>query len=182
MDIFVDTETTGLGHIVKREDAVVEVGLAYRNSPAVITTWEGKMWPGERFFEEGRAAKALEVNHLELEDLRAQPPPLFVWGQFTSELMHAKATRILCWNNAFDEPFIRLEPILSAWLDANDITFHCAMLEIAQAHGRTRVSLQAMCAAYGVPRDDSKAHRAAYDAELTLHVYEAFKARGPVPL
>lgn len=183
LDIFADTETTGLGHVINppREDAVVEAGLAYRRDGS-ITSWTGKMFPGERFFEGGRADKALEVNHHTLEDLRKAPPPTFVWGQFAREIELARAgresepIRILCWNNAFDEPFMRADPVFNAWLQLNNISFHCAMVEVAKAHGKKRVSLKDMCEHYGVQRDEGAAHRADYDAVLALMVYESFKA------
>jgi DNA polymerase III epsilon subunit-like protein len=111
IDVFVDTETTGFGHVAnpQREDAIVELGIAYR--------FRGKIekigWvcnPGKRFFENGRAAQAFSVNNISLDDIVAAPSDKVI-SKTAKTLLDSLGNVVLhSYNIPFDKPFLEKKP------------------------------------------------------------------------
>ena len=111
IDVCVDTETTGFGHVAnpQREDAIVELGIAYR--------FRGKIekigWvcnPGKRFFENGRAAQAFSVNNISLDDIVAAPSDKVI-SKTAKTLLDSLGNVVLhSYNIPFDKPFLEKKP------------------------------------------------------------------------
>lgn len=119
LHIFLDTETTGLGHVAKyeiREDAVVEIGLAFRLDGEIYS----RSWlcnPGERYFENGRADEALSVSHIPMDAILNAPSAtevaVHVKG-FLANLHYPLTNRPIpilhSYNIGFDRPFLEKSP------------------------------------------------------------------------
>ena len=111
IDVFVDTETTGFGHVAnpQREDAIVELGIAYR--------FRGKIekigWisnPGKQFYENGRAAQAFSVNNISLDDIVAAPSDKVI-SKTAKTLLDSLGNVVLhSYNIPFDKPFLEKKP------------------------------------------------------------------------
>ncbi len=108
--IVVDTETTGLGQQKGREDAVVQVGAVVISGGMIEDRFSEYCWPGERYFEDGRAAKALAVNELDIELLRKASPSRSVAAAFRNWLKFHLPGTMTAYNVAFDRPFLELPP------------------------------------------------------------------------
>ena len=103
--VVIDVETTGLGHKARppREDGVVSVGLAWRESgsgPSFVggklRTWEARCDPGERFHADGRADGAFRINGFGVEEVRSFPPAEKVAQELKAQLdslRHPQATQ-----------------------------------------------------------------------------------------
>ena len=111
IDVFVDTETTGFGHVAnpQREDAIVELGIAYRLGEKV----EKIGWicnPGKRFFENGRAAQAFSVNNISIDDIVASPSDEAI-SKTAKDLLDSLGDVVLhSYNIPFDKPFLDKKP------------------------------------------------------------------------
>jgi DNA polymerase III epsilon subunit-like protein len=183
MNIFIDTETTGLGHVDNppRDDAVVEVGVAYRFHGDVVR-WSTFMNPGAAPFADGRADIAMGINKISMEDVLGAPSPHFAYGMLARELEWARDACsapgeplvLVAYNVGFDRPFVEKNWPFKAWLEKNGVTWLCAMERAKMALGASgHLSLKKACAALGVHLDSAAAHRASYDAVLAMRVWEA---------
>ena len=117
--IFLDTETTGLGHVAKyeiREDAVIEIGLAFRLDGDIYS----RSWlcnPGEKYFQNGRADEALSVSKIPMDAIMNAPSAtevaVHVKG-FLANLHYPLTNRPIplfhSYNIAFDRPFLEKSP------------------------------------------------------------------------
>ena len=119
LHIFLDTETTGLGHVAKyeiREDAVIEIGLAFRLDGDIYS----RSWlcnPGEKYFQNGRADEALSVSKIPMDAIMNAPSAtevaVHVKG-FLANLHYPLTNRPIplfhSYNIAFDRPFLEKSP------------------------------------------------------------------------
>ncbi len=115
-NVFIDVETTGFGHTARppREDAVIQVGLAWRDSENNVRTWSRYCNPGLRYFENGRAFSALKVNGITQDVLASAPGVDAVAGDFWKTVYGLEASgdmaRFFSYNVAFDAPFLPAKP------------------------------------------------------------------------
>lgn len=175
--VFFDLETTGLD---PSTCAVLEVGLVCGN-----LSWGSLLNPGPEAFADGRADKALAVNHIQLEDVQAAEDTREVWGAFVRTLMlldGGEQLELVAWNVDFDRGFLLADPYLSGALKRLGVTFRCAMLRHKRRPGATgRNTLAAAAECWGVQLDTTQTHRAVYDAQALADVWAAMDAAG-VPL
>ena len=111
--VFIDTETTGLGHKDKyeiREDAVVEVGIAYmvNNKEPFSKSWLCQ--PDSRFLEGNRADKALEVSGLSYRTIYSAPRDYIIAQMVRNHLHSLGNIELHAYNIEFDRPFLEKEP------------------------------------------------------------------------
>lgn len=115
--LVVDTETTGFGHNATppRPDAVIQVGLAYRDPDGEVRTWSSLCNPGPEYLEDGRAEGALEVSGLAEDDVLSAPPARKVASRFWDRVQEARSElgsplEFRSYNLDFDGPFLASEP------------------------------------------------------------------------
>lgn len=107
--VVVDTETTGFGHMRGRDDAVVQVGFAWRNSSGKLQCFEYLANPGDDYLSRADP-KALEVNGLTIERVRSFAPHEAVARRLKDHLESVGASRLHAYNVAFDRPFLEKRP------------------------------------------------------------------------
>ena len=175
--VFFDLETTGLDPATC---AVLEVGLVCGN-----LSWGSLLNPGPEAFADGRADKALAVNHIQLEDVQAAPETREVWNAFVRTLAllaGGEPLELVAWNVDFDRGFLLADPYMSETLRGWGVTFRCAMLRHKNRPGATgRNTLAAAAERWGVQLDTTQTHRAVYDARVLADIWAAMDASG-VPL
>jgi len=111
MLIVIDCETTGLGAQRGRDDAIIEIGAVIISATAdMLAGFERRCWPGEKYFEGGRAQYALDVNNINLDSLRRAQPTEEVAEAFRAWLGKWPSLPITSFNVAFDRPFLEAEP------------------------------------------------------------------------
>jgi len=114
LDVVIDVETTGLGQKAGREDAIVEVGLAWRSNSGRVHTIGWLCNPGESYFEGGRADKALQINGLTKEQIFDAPLSEFVAQEvrhFRQYLVdHYQRVQLFAYNLEFEKSFLLQEP------------------------------------------------------------------------
>lgn len=172
--IVIDVETTGLGHksCPPRPDAVVQVGMAWREANGV-KTWSQYCHPGEQYLKSGRAQAALDVNGITPEILQAAQPAAFVAEQFWQKVFQIEssgdAVQFRAYNKAFDAPFLAAEP----WRVPENRWGDCIMLD-AQSHLQSFrwPKLDAAVRSMGIDWPKGPAHDAAVDAHAALLVHE----------
>lgn len=179
LHIFLDTETTGLGHVAKyeiREDAVVEIGLAFRLDGEIYS----RSWlcnPGERYFENGRADEALSVSHIPMDAILNAPSATEVSVHVKSFLanLHYPLTNrpipiLHSYNIGFDRPFLEKSP----WNFEYEWGMDPMKLAAPIINPDTGAwpSLEAAMHYFHIEREGS-AHRAGSDALAGLKVLEA---------
>ncbi len=174
VDVFIDTETTGLGHVASppRDDAVVEVGIACRLG-GEVKKWSTFVKQPPRFFADGRADKALEINRISPGEIAAAPSQEFAFGMLARALESLKATRLVAFNAKFDQPFMEACPEFKSWLDRSGIAWSCAqqrakLVVLVPGH----LSLKTACSKLGIGMEFGSTHRASYDAYLAMLVWE----------
>ena len=111
IDVFVDTETTGFGHVANppRDDAIVEFGMAYRlNGEIEKIGWLCN--PGKKFFGDGRAAEAFAVNNIQVGDIVLSLSDKEV-SRMAKDLLDSLGNVVLhSYNIPFDKPFLEKSP------------------------------------------------------------------------
>ena len=111
IDVFVDTETTGFGHVANppRDDAIVEFGMAYRlNGEIEKIGWLCN--PGKKFYENGRAAEAFSVNNIRVDEVALSLPDAEV-SRMAKDLLDSLGNVVLhSYNIPFDKPFLDRKP------------------------------------------------------------------------
>lgn len=117
--IAVDVETTGYGHIETppREDAVIQIGLAYHepDEEGSIYSWSELCNPGERYVRDGRADEALEISGFTVHQVLDAPSADEVAAEFWEEVegaeqAHGALAEFRAFNVDFDAPFLAKEP------------------------------------------------------------------------
>lgn len=130
--VVVDTETTGFGHTARppRDDAIIQVGLAYRAEDGRIRTWNEYCNPGPAYLRPGWADRALEVNGLTREQILSAAPAVeaashlrMKLGLIRTELR--KPIQLRAYNRDFDQPFLAAAP----WAIPPKMWGPCIMVE-----------------------------------------------------
>ncbi len=69
--VVIDTETTGLGHRAypRRDDAIIQVGIAWRDASGRLLTWGETCLPDRKYLANDRAGDALAVNGIPLNKI-----------------------------------------------------------------------------------------------------------------
>lgn len=183
--VFVDTETTGLGHASKHEiraDAIVEFGLAFRLGTDIYS----KSWicrPDAKYLENGWADEALSVSHIPLEEIRNAPGDYDIAiavKRYICGIHDLTGIPVLLhsYNIAFDKVFLEKRPWNFDYEWGEDpMLLATPILNIKGADGRIRwPRLEAAMDYFHIDRQGD-AHRAASDAIAALEVYEQCKER-----
>ena len=115
LHIFIDTETTGLGHVAtpQRDDAIIEIGIAYRDRHNFIRKKSYICNPGPEYFKNGHSDEALSVSKIDVGDILAAKPDYDVaidarnlfntLRQYQKLVFHA-------YNMPFDSVFLQKDP------------------------------------------------------------------------
>ena len=179
LTVVLDTETTGLdpeGH------GVVQVAFAYRDpATRAVATWSDVADPGERFYANGRAARAFRINGLSVERVAAARKAPEVAADLRGRLRRLAVLHggvdLRAYGADFDPPFLAAAPwrLLGPWGP-------CLMREAAHALDPrgTWPKLVDACARLGIAYP-GRAHDAASDAHAALLVHEAIAAPRPPP-
>lgn len=179
--VVVDTETTGLGHNDRppRPDGVVQIGYAWRNERGKVVRWGATCHPGDVFLRGGRAAEALRINGLRVEQVLSAPPAKVVATEFRERLdgiegASGRRIELRSYNRAFDEPFLRATP----WKVPAALWGPCIM-QAAQDHLRhwKWPKLWEAVNMLGVQPPAGRAHTAAVDSHAALLVLEKMENR-----
>ena len=190
--VFVDTETTGLGPFgdPPREDAIIEVGAAYREDGKIVT----KSWfcnPGEKYFEKGRAVQALRINGNSMDNILSASDPFTVsrnlYNHLTAHIIKTRNMPLdptVFWQNytsgfefhAFNIPFDKFFLSQDPWymgqyvkwgVDVMDLSHDFFDLPSDYKIGLKRTMERLGIVPHGEP------HRAVTDAISALQVFEA---------
>lgn len=196
--VVVDTETTGLGHVARpaRVDAIVSVGLSWRNREGKLQAWESRCHPGAEFLGKD-ADEALAVNGLSRAALDCYPPAVRVAEQVRYLLEYVGATELRSYNVAFDRPFLEASPwrVSLPWGPCVMLaaTPRCAECDgggrlhtpsgeepcrACRGSGRGRwLKLKVACEAHGV-NPAGPLHSSGHDARLAYKLMEALRSKG----
>lgn len=175
VQIVVDVETTGLGHVAypPRDDGVVQVGMAWRANRKV-NSWSSYCNPGNSLLDCGRADAALSINRIPLEVIHNARPVKSVAKDFWSkvkaiEKVTGGQAEFLAYNRGFDEGFLSKSP----WLVQSHQWGPCVMKSAAiHLTGYSRLSLTRAMQLLEIPWPAKGAHDAAVDAHAALLVHE----------
>jgi DNA polymerase III alpha subunit (gram-positive type) len=169
--VFIDTETTGLGHRSNppREDAIVEVGIAYRIN-GNIKSWGAICNPGEKYYAYGRAKEAFAVNNIKEDEILNAEDSATIANELKLRLNEAWPIQLHAYNIPFDKPFLIKEP----WnLEAD---WGIDVMNMAHAYfklpANSRIRLETVLKNLNIVPDGTP-HRAETDARTTLLAYEA---------
>ena len=178
MHVFLDTETTGFGHMATppREDAIIEIGVAYRLNGSIVK-WGSICNPGERYFINGRASEALKVNRISIDDILQAPDSFTVSERLKSMLNDLDEVVLHAYNIPFDRGFLDMKPWLLSRLfrwgeDVMDLSFRYFKLPVGY-----RIGLARTLERLGIMPDGTP-HRADTDAVSALMAYEKIKNGG----
>lgn len=108
--IVLDTETTGLRAQQGRADAIIQVAAVAVKDGEIVDTFESLCFPGEEYFENGRADDALRVNKHTLEELRAAPSHDLVANDLDAWIVKHRPAVYTAYNVGFDRPFLEAHP------------------------------------------------------------------------
>lgn len=165
-----DLETTGLefadGH------KIIELAIVMWDFPSMTVKAE-RVW---RFNpERAISAKAQEIHGITYEELADKP--LFAELAPTINKIMALSDLVIAHNADFDIPFIKHELGLSALFPT--IKSFCTMKNSRWATplGKNS-SLKELCFALGIEHDESKAHGALYDVQVTMECFKEAHRRG----
>jgi len=169
--VFIDTETTGLGHRSNppREDAIVEVGIAYRIN-GHIKSWGAICNPGKKYYADGRAKEAFAVNNIKEDEILNAEDSTAIANELKIKLTEAGPILLHAYNIPFDKPFLEKEP----WsLEAN---WGIDIMKMAHSYFKLpvnhRIRLETVLKSLNIVPDGIP-HRAETDARTTLLAYEA---------
>lgn len=177
--IAVDVETTGYGHVgtPPREDAVIQIGLAYHEpDEGSIRSWSKLCNPGERYFRAGRADDALEISGFTVDQVLDAPPVKQVAAEFWEEVEAAERARdalaeFRAFNVEFDAPFLAKTP----WEVPDRRWGPCIMKRAAVAlngpNGKWP-KLEEAVRRFGLDGDWEELHDAGVDTKAALGVDE----------
>lgn len=169
--VVIDTETTGFGHVGRppRDDAIVSVGIAWRNDSGKLQTWEFRCNPGQRYIDNADP-QALAVNGLTKESLMTYERDLDVAEKLHYMLDYVGCDYLTSYNIAFDRPFLQKAPwsLPHSWSD-------CIMLTATPPGGRWP-KLKVACEQRGISTD-GPLHSAGWDARLAYLLMEALEMK-----
>lgn len=166
MNLFIDTETTGLD---PAKNSIISIGFG---SKQFGSYHELKMRPTD---DSKIDQMALEVNGYSLQEILSWPDPREAWAEFESILGGHTYTPI--YHNAyFDISFIvaslgkeRYDKLFSwRYVDTMSIAEYLNASGLKEVTGR---SLAYLCGLYNI--NNERAHSAVSDARATEEVYEA---------
>lgn len=170
LDVFIDTETTGLGHAdkrEKREDGIIQIGIAYRDENGEIITYSKLCRPDNRYFEGNRADEALNVSKIPLLAIQHAPRDYIVANMVRNYLNSLGNIVLHSYNVPFDKVFLEHEPWHFSYKWGYDPMKMMAKIlktddwiSLVKARDHFKIEL------------DGNPHNAKYDARLTLLVYE----------
>ena len=114
LQMFVDTETTGLGHIGKppRTDGIVQIAFAWRDSGRKVKKQSWLCNPGKRMLADNRAVEAFSKSNLKMKDIQSAPAAREVATEVRHFLKENVDSRVIfhAYNRAFDQPFLEAIP------------------------------------------------------------------------
>lgn len=178
LHIFLGIETTGQGHACgyPREDAIVEIGLAYRLSGEMYAySWLCR--PDQKYLENGRADEALSISHISLDEIHNAPTDskiaLKVKGvlaYLTNPLTNSPKKILHSYNMAFVRPFLQKSPWHFEYEWGEDPMLMA--MDIINPVPRTFPSLSESMGYLGILRIGWP-HAAQSDAIAAMEVYEA---------
>ena len=177
--VSIDVETTGLGHKASppREDAVLQVGIAWRGKNAGVRTWSELCNPGMKFLAGGRAAAALQINGIAPQAVLKARPARTVAGELWRRIRAVEescgeAAEFRAYNRAFDQGFLAKSP----WKIPERRWGECIMRKAAyRLAGCDRLKLERAMAMLEIAWPGPRAHDAAYDAHAALLIDERFE-------
>ena len=176
--VVVDTETTGFGHVARppREDAIVQIGLAYRASDGRIRTWSEYCNPGPAFMRPGWSDAAFEKTRISRSQILNSPPAAKVATNLRSRLKaiqdeFRRPLQLRAYNRDFDQPFLAAAP----WSIPPSLWGPCIMIETTRhldGQDARWVGLNTAMLRLNLEWP-GPAHRADTDAQAALLVLEA---------
>jgi DNA polymerase III epsilon subunit-like protein len=173
--VAIDTETTGLGYRAypPRDDAIVQVGVAWRDATGKITTWGSLCFPGKEYFANGRAHEALKINGLSVKQIFSAEKDVLVASKLKRKIeeigrAHKKETEFRAYHNNFDRPFLEKKP----WEISPKLWGPCIMKATGEYLGLDRVNLGNALTNLGLEKPKGKLHNAEVDAHSALLIYE----------
>ena len=183
MIVVVDTETTGFGHVARprRDDAVVQIGLAYRSEVENIKTWSETCNPGENILRPGWADQALAVSGLTRDRILKSRSADLVAAEFRSRLAVIEGegrgqVELRAFNRDLDLPFLAAAP----WTVPAGRWGPCIMIaatEFLDGTDARWVGLDAAMRRLNVDWPQGPRHHAGVDAHAALLVLEALERR-----
>ncbi len=173
--VAIDVETTGLGHAgyPPREDAVLQIGLAWREKGRV-GTWSEFCNPGEKFIANNRAKIALQINGISPEVVRSSRPAKTVAQEFRSKVDEIEDStgspaEFLAYNKAFDSGFLNQKPWEVPAHKWGDCVMQAAASKLVAGK---RLKLERAMQMLEIQWPGKRAHDAAFDAHAALLVHE----------
>ena len=173
----IDTETTGLGHKAnpERDDAVIQVGIAWRDAKGKLATWGSLCLPDNKYILNGRAARALEINKLKLKDVLDAQKDSVVAGKLKIKLKDIGKVELRAYNLSFDGPFLSKKPWnipKAAW---GPCIMRCASKHFGLDYGNMK--LEEALDELGLKKPRGNFHNAETDAAAALLVDEALSKK-----
>ncbi len=157
--VALDTETTGLG-----EDArIVEIAVVRFVNLSPIETWDTLLNPVGIDWHSPGVRRALEINHLEREELESAPSFAEVLPTIIAKLVSTSVW--VAHNTEFDLRMLRQEEDrlnAAARLPTPDLLLDTLLLDFMLVQGFLKRRLDVVCPRWGVSLGD--AHRARADA------------------
>ncbi|MBI5636011.1 3'-5' exonuclease [Candidatus Micrarchaeota archaeon] len=178
--VAIDVETTGLGHAARppRQDAVLQLGIAWREKTEV-KTWSKLCNPGKKFLANGRAGAALAVNRIQVGAIQNAEPAKAVAEEFWSKIdsieggSSGEPVEFRAYNRFFDEGFLSQKP----WSIPRHKWGSCIMQAAAKTLvNADRLKLERAMQMLQIPWF-GQAHDAAIDARAALLVHEKISGR-----
>ncbi|MDG6934679.1 MAG: 3'-5' exonuclease [Nitrososphaerota archaeon] len=174
LHMFVDTETTGLGHLgtPPRIDGIVQIAFAWRNSNGKVKKQSWLCNPGKRMLSGDRAVEAFSKSNLKMKDIQSAPAAMEVATEvrlFLKENVHSRVV-FHAYNQAFDRPFLEASPWRLKLNWGDDV-----MIMASRYLGYTydRLALEKALTGLGLDRRvKGPRHRADSDAYAALLVWE----------
>ncbi len=173
--VAIDTETTGLGHKAdpKRDDAIIQVGIAWRGAKDKLLTWGSLCLPDKRYLLDGRAARALEVNKLKLSDVLKAQKDGIVATTLKMKLKSIGKVELRAYNVSFDGPFLMKKP----WWIPKSAWGPCIMRSTSNHFdlGYGNMKLEEALSEFGLKKPKGSFHNAETDAAAALLIDEALR-------
>lgn len=172
--VVIDTETTGFGHMKGRDDAIIQVGIAWRGHSGNLYTWESLVNCGEEYIANADP-KALEVNNVTPDMIRSAPHVDYVANELTRTLRDISCSELRAYNVAFDRPFLEKSP----WNLKHYNWGNCIMLAATPPFSRWP-KLKVACEQRGIDTS-GPLHSAGHDAKLAYLLMEKLRDEVPEP-
>jgi len=179
--IFIDVETTGLGYPVS---GLIQLSGVIETDGKTMASFNYRIRP---FPADRISVKALSVNGITREQMAGYEDPRAVFdrfisllGQFVDRYDRSDKFHLVAYNALFDSEHLR------AWFEKNDDCFYgswfwhppidvMGMAAVAAMANRSRLEnfkLTTVARALGLRVEESLAHDAHYDIQLTRSVFQ----------